>query len=538
MTRKILFGNPARDKILAGAETLHNAVKVTMGAKGRNVVISNEYGGIHMTKDGVSVAKEVYCDEEEENIGATMLKQAAGKTVDEVGDGTTTAVVLAYNLMKEGAAVMADNNLVNPVQLKKGMEIARDRVIEELKSRAEQIEGNPKRIVQVATVSANNDVELGKLVGDVIDKIKKDGLVTVEDSKTTETHIEMVEGMELERGFVSPYFMTNMALNESMWEDCFVLIHEKKLTQVKQIQTILEYCSNNKKAILIIAEDFDVEVLQTLVFNKTKNILKCVAIKSPAFGQRRQDIMQDIATLTGGKYVTGDQGINLQKLTMQEINAQRILGHAAKVIVTPTLTKIIDGSGEKKDVAKRAEMIRKQITNAKGDQEKDQLEKRLAKFTAGVAIVHVGAATEVELKEKRDRADDAIFATRAGIEEGIVPGAGVALLEAARQVKISIVPENVVGDVQLGYNLLLKCMKAPFTQILANAGWDYDESFVSASEYGFGPNLLTGKHENLLESGIIDPVKVTRLALENAVSVAGTFLTTECIIAKEKPTRK
>ena len=531
MSKIIKTGSDSRAKLLSGVEQLADAVVTTLGPNGRNVVIAQQGGNLPTsTKDGVTVAKTVTLKDPVENLGAQMVKQAAVQTGDSAGDGTTTATLLAKELITEG---MKHTNLSqnhNAVSIKKGMDKVTKTIITKLQHLSKDI-SSEDQIKQVATISANNDSEIGELIAAAMDKVGREGVVTVEESKTHETTLETVEGMQFDRGYKSPYFVTNNSSMQAQLEDPYILMYDGKINQVKELLPILESVSQQNKSLLIIAEDIDGEALAAMIVNKMRSILKCCAVKAPDFGERRTHILEDIATLTGGTVISKQKGMRLDKITFDQ------LGTARGVTVEKEKTTIVDGNGTEEAITTRLEEIKDQIERAESHYAVDQLQQRLAKMAGGVAIINVGGFTETEMKEKKDRVDDALHATRAALDEGIVPGGGVALIEA----------RNAVGDLnlddkdeQLGSDILLNAIEKPFIQILLNAGIDKYHSILSEIEKhtGMGYNIKTGEYVDMIEEGIIDPTKVTRTALENAVSVAGTMLITECTIVDDPEDKK
>lgn len=537
MQSTIKFNEEARKKILEGAEMVFNAVRVTQGAKGRNVVIGRKDGSIHTTKDGFTVASFINLEDAEHDAGASIIKQAAAKTVEVVGDGTTTAVVLAYHMMEQGMKLLAEGH--SPVDLKKGMEMAMNDVIAMLKKMAEPIEGNMERIIQVATVSANNDIETGKLVADAISRITKDGIISVEKSNSTETTIKVTTGMDYDRGFLSPYFVNKQDRGEVVLENPYILIYSKKLTSQKQLINILTAVSNTDRSILVIADKFEQEVVQLLNLNAFRNDSKLkgrlAAIESPGFGDRQKEYLEDLAIVTKAKII-GDE---MEGITIENCQIAH-LGSCEKVLITKNKTNIIGGAGSQEAINSRAEIIKRQLKDVgENSLDKDRLERRLAKLIAGVAVVYVGAATEMESKEKKDRIDDAIAATRSGIEEGIVAGGGAALLHCANA-WVNVRDDKRTEGVKAGGDLVFNMIVNPFIQIMLNAGLidGSHEKQIIKSGYPTGYNLITDEVTDMLTAGIVDPVKVVRVALENAVSVAGVFITTECVIAEKRPIQK
>ena len=525
MPKEIKFNIDARNLMKDGADALANAVKVTLGPKGRNVVIDKKFGAPQVTKDGVTVAKEVELEDHFENMGAQLVKEVASKTNDQAGDGTTTATVLAQSIINVGLKNVTAGS--NPMDLKRGIEKAVDSVVDNLKSQSQVVGDNYDKIAQVGTVSSNNDAEIGKLIADAMKEVKKDGVITVEEAKGTETTMKVVKGMQFDRGYVSAYFMTNPDKMEAVLDSPKVLITDKKISTMKDLLPILEPIAQNGQSLLIIAEDVDGEALTTLVVNHLRGTLKIAAVKAPGYGDRRKEMLQDIATLTGAKVISEEQGFTLENTTPD------MLGKAEKVTITKDNTTIVNGGGDKNAIADRVAQIRKQIETTTSDYDKDKLKERLGKLAGGVAVLYVGAPTEVEMKEKKDRVEDALNATRAAVEEGIVPGGGVAYLRAIKALD-GMTGEN--EDETTGINIVKRALEEPMRQIVENAGLEGSVIVqkVKEGKDDFGYNARTDKYEKLFESGVIDPTKVTRIALENAASVAGMFLTTECVIA-DKP---
>ena len=525
MSKEIKFNIDARNLMKDGADALANAVKVTLGPKGRNVVIDKKFGAPQVTKDGVTVAKEVELEDHFENMGAQLVKEVASKTNDQAGDGTTTATVLAQSIINVGLKNVTAGS--NPMDLKRGIDKAVDAVVDNLKAQSQVVGDDYDKIAQVGTVSANNDAEIGKLIADAMKEVKKDGVITVEEAKGTETTMKVVKGMQFDRGYVSAYFMTNPDKMEAVLDSPKVLITDKKISTMKDLLPILEPIAQNGQSLLIIAEDVDGEALTTLVVNHLRGTLKIAAVKAPGYGDRRKEMLQDIATLTGAKVISEEQGFTLENTTPD------MLGKAEKVTITKDNTTIVNGGGDKNAIADRVAQIRKQIETTTSDYDKDKLKERLGKLAGGVAVLYVGAPTEVEMKEKKDRVEDALNATRAAVEEGIVPGGGVAYLRAIKAL------DGLKGDNEdetTGVNIVKRALEEPMRQIVENAGLEGSVIVqkVKEGKADFGYNARTDKYEKLFESGVIDPTKVTRIALENASSVAGMFLTTECVIA-DKP---
>jgi chaperonin GroEL len=522
--KDIKFQDEARQKIQRGVQKLASAVKVTLGPKGRNVVLDRSFGSPHITKDGVSVAKEIELEDKYENIGAQVVKEVASKTADKAGDGTTTATVLAEAIFLEGLKHLSAG--ANPILVNRGISKAVEKVISELKKRSTEIKST-KEIAQVATVSANNDEEIGSLIAKAMDKVGKDGVVTVEEGKTLETELEVVEGMNFDRGYTNPYFMTDAEKQEAVLEDPYILITDKKISSMKELLPILKTVVEAGKALLIISEDIDGEALATLVVNRIRAGLKVCAVKAPGFGDRRKEMLQDIAILTGGEVISEEVGLKLENVTLMQ------LGSAKKVIIKKDDTTIINGVGKADQIKARREQIKKQIESTTSDYDKEKLQERLAKLSGGVAVINVGAATEVEMKEKKDRVDDALHATKAAVEEGILPGGGSALVHSIKSLD-SFIKELVVEDEKAGAAIVKRALEAPLRQIAINAGEEASVVFhkVLAGDNNFGWNALTNEYGNMLDSGIIDPTKVVRLALQNASSVAGLLLTTEAVVTE------
>lgn len=525
MAKQIYFGTEARDALKNGVDALANAVKVTLGPKGRNVVISKSYGAPHITKDGVTVAKEVELKNPAENMGAQMVKEVASKTADLAGDGTTTATVLAQAIVTVGLKNVTAG--ANPMDLKRGIDLAVTQVITELKKQSKQVGDDFQLIEQIATVSANGDATIGKLIAEAVEKVGKEGVITVEEAKGIDTSVKVVEGMQLDRGYISPYFVTNAEKMEAQFENPYVLLYDKKISGIKDLLPILEKVSQAGKPLLIIAEDVDSDALSTLVVNKLRGSLKIVAIKAPGFGDRRKELLEDIAILIGGTVISEETGLKLESTELES------LGTVEKVIVDKDTTTLVNGSGVKEKITARVNQLKAQIESTSSDYDKEKLQERLAKLSGGVAVLYVGAATEVEMKEKKDRVDDALSATRAAVEEGIVPGGGVAFIRGISAIE-SLKGEN--EDQNTGVSIIKKALEEPLRQIVRNAGLSgsviIEKVKRGKGDYGF--NARNEQYENLYESGVIDPAKVTRIALENAASIAGLMLTTECLIF-EKP---
>ncbi len=523
MSKMIAFDQEARDAMRRGVSKLAKAVKVTLGPKGRNVILQKSFGSPTVTKDGVTVAKEVDLEDPYENMGCRMVREVASKTSDVAGDGTTTATVLAEAIFVEGLkAVVAG---VNPVQLKQGIERAIGDISHKLESMSIQIK-TKKEMAQVGAIASNNDTEIGEILSDAMEKVGKDGVITVDEGKSLQTDTEWVEGMQFDRGYLSPYFVTDPGTMEAILEDCYVLVFEKKISNVKDIVPLLEAVANSGKPLLIVAEDIEGEALATLVINKLRGTFTCCAVKAPGYGDRRKAMLEDIAVLTGGTAVFEDLGIKLDNLPITD------LGRAKKVIIDKDNTTIIEGAGSSENIKARIDQIRKEIESSTSDYDREKLEERLAKLSGGVAKINVGAATESEMKEKKARVEDALHATRAAVEEGILPGGGVALLRASR----SVAPSGLSHDEEVGYNIVVRACRSPLISIAANAGQDGSIvcEKVADSDGNFGYNAATDVYEDLVEAGVIDPTKVTRTALQNAASVSTLLLTSDALIA-EKP---
>jgi chaperonin GroEL len=525
MAKEIKFNIDARNLMKEGADALADAVKVTLGPKGRNVVIDKKFGAPQVTKDGVTVAKEIELEDRFQNMGAQMVKEVASKTNDQAGDGTTTATVLAQSIINVGLKNVAAG--ANPMDLKRGIDKAVAAVVEDLKKQSQAVGDDYSKIEQVGTISANNDNTIGKLIADAMAKVKKDGVITVEEAKGTETEVKVVEGMQFDRGYISAYFMTNPDKMEAVLDQPQILVTDKKISTMKDLMPILEPIAREGRSLLIIAEDVDGEALTTLVVNKLRGTLKVAAVKAPGFGDRRKEMLQDIATLTGAVVVSEERGFTLENCTPD------MLGRAEKVVIDKENTTIVNGAGDKDAIADRANQIRKQIATTTSDYDREKLQERLGKLAGGVAVLYVGAASEVEMKEKKDRVEDALNATRAAVEEGIIPGGGVALVRA------ETVLEKVKGeneDELTGIRIVARAIEEPIRIIAANAGKEGSVIVqkVKEGKADFGYNARTDTFENLLSSGVIDPTKVVRVALQNAASVAGMFLTTECALADIK----
>ena len=525
MAKEILFNIDARDQLKKGIDTLANAVKVTLGPKGRNVIIEKKFGAPHITKDGVTVAKEVELADAYQNTGAQLVKEVASKTGDDAGDGTTTATVLAQAIVAEGLKNVTAG--ASPMDIKRGIDKAVAKVVDSIKSQAEKVGDNYDKIEQVASVSANNDPVIGKLIADAMRKVSKDGVITIEEAKGTDTTIGVVEGMQFDRGYLSAYFVTNTEKMECEMEKPYILIYDKKISNLKDFLPILEPAVQTGRPLLVIAEDVDSEALTTLVVNRLRSQLKICAVKAPGFGDRRKEMLEDIAVLTGGVVISEEKGLKLEQATIE------MLGTADKVTVSKDNTTIVNGAGDKENIKERCEQIKAQIVATKSDYDKEKLQERLAKLSGGVAVLYVGAASEVEMKEKKDRVDDALRATRAAIEEGIVPGGGVAYIRALDALE-GFKGDNV--DETTGIDIIKRAIEEPLRQIVANAGKEgaVVVQKVREGKADFGYNARTDVYENLHAAGVVDPAKVTRVALENAASIAGMFLTTECVIVEKK----
>ena len=525
MSKEIKFNIEARDLLKKGVDKLADAVKVTLGPKGRNVVIEKKFGAPQITKDGVTVAKEIDLADPYENMGAQMVKEVASKTGEDAGDGTTTATVLAQSIIGVGLKNVTAG--ANPMDLKRGIDKAVIKVVSNIKDQAQNVGDDFSKIEQVARISANGDETIGKLIAEAMEKVKKEGVITVEESKSTDTYVEVVEGMQFDRGYISAYFVTNTEKMAAELEHPYILIYDKKISTMKDLLPILEASAQTGRPLVIIAEDVDGEALATLVVNRLRGSLKVAAVKAPGFGDRRKEMLEDIAVLTGGTVITEEKGMKLEQATLD------MLGIAEKVTIDKENTTIVNGAGEQSNIHARVSQIKKQIEITTSDYDKEKLQERLAKLAGGVAVLYVGAASEVEMKEKKDRVDDALSATRAAVEEGIVPGGGVAYLRAIASL------EGLVGDNEdetTGIEIVKRAIEEPLRQIVFNAG---KEGAVIAQKVkegtkDFGYNARTDEYQNLFESGVIDPAKVTRVALENAASIAGMFLTTECVLVEEK----
>lgn len=525
MAKEILFNLEARDHLKKGVDELANAVKVTLGPKGRNVIIEKKFGAPHITKDGVTVAKEIELPDAFQNTGAQLVKEVASKTGDDAGDGTTTATVLAQSIVAEGLKNVTAG--ANPMDLKRGIDKAVAKVVESIKSQSEKVGDNYDKIEQVATVSANNDPTIGKLIADAMRKVSKDGVITIEEAKGTDTTIGVVEGMQFDRGYLSAYFVTNTEKMECEMEKPYILIYDKKISNLKDMLPILEPAVQTGRPLLIIAEDVDSEALTTLVVNRLRSQLKICAVKAPGFGDRRKEMLEDIAVLTGGLVISEEKGLKLEQATLE------MLGTCDKITVSKDNTTIVNGAGAKENIETRINQIKAQIKTTTSDYDKEKLQERLAKLSGGVAVLYVGAASEVEMKEKKDRVDDALCATRAAIEEGIVPGGGVTYIRAIDALE-GLKGDN--ADETTGVEIIKRAIEEPLRQIVANAGKEgaVVVQKVREGKGDFGYNARTDVYENMHAAGVVDPAKVTRVALENAASIAGMFLTTECVIVEKK----
>ena len=521
--KDVRFSSDARDRMLRGVDILNNAVKATLGPKGRNVVLDKSYGAPRITKDGVTVAKEIELEDKFENMGAQMVRQVASKTSDTAGDGTTTATVLTASMIKEGLKLVAAG--MNPMDLKRGIDMATSAVVKDIQRRAKKVQSS-EEIAQVGTISANGDKTIGKMIADAMKKVGNEGVITVEEAKTAETELDVVEGMQFDRGYLSPYFITNAEKMVAELEDAYVLIHEKKLSSLQPLLNILEFIVQAGKPLLIVAEDIEGEALATLVVNKLRGGLKVAAVKAPGFGDRRKAMLEDIAVLTAGTMIAEDLGIKLENVTLQ------MLGKAKRVRIEKENTTIIEGAGKKQEIEGRIAQIKAQIEDTKSDYDREKLQERLAKLAGGVAVIRVGGSTEVEVKEKKDRVDDAMHATKAAVEEGIVPGGGVALLRAKAAIgKLS--DEN--ADIQAGINIVLRALEAPIRQIAENAGAEGSlvvGNVLANKSQTYGFDAQTEQYVDMLEAGIVDPAKVVRVALQDAASVAGLMITTEAMVAE------
>jgi len=523
--KDVKFSTEARERMLRGIDTLANAVRVTLGPKGRNVVLEKSFGAPRITKDGVTVAREIELEDKFENMGAQMVREVASKTSDIAGDGTTTATVLAQAIVREGAKSVAAG--MNPMDLKRGIDLAVDAIVDDLREHAKKVTSNAE-IAQVATISANGDTEIGRFLAQAMQKVGNEGVITVEEAKSLNTELEVVEGMQFDRGYISPYFVTNTEKMRAELEDPYILIHEKKLSVLQSILPLLESVAQSGKPLLIIAEDIEGEALATLVVNKLRGGLKVAAVKAPGFGDRRKAILEDIAILTGGTAVSEDLGIKLENVTLN------MLGRAKKVVIDKENTTIVHGAGAKKDIEARAAQIKLQIEESTSDYDREKLQERLAKLAGGVAVIRVGGATEVEVRERKDRVDDALHATRAAVEEGILPGGGVPLLRALKALE-GIKTAN--ADQKAGIEIVRRAIQMPARQIVENAGEDGSlvvGKLLEKGDYNWGFNAATGEYQNLVSAGVIDPAKVVRTALQDAASIAALLITTEALVA-EKP---
>ncbi|MGN7929221.1 chaperonin GroEL [Sphingomonadaceae bacterium 3R27C6] len=521
--KEVKFASEARDRMLRGVDTLANAVKVTLGPKGRNVVIDKSFGAPRITKDGVTVAKEIELADKFENMGAQMLREVASKQNDKAGDGTTTATVLAQAIVREGSKAVAAG--MNPMDVKRGIDLAVNTVVEDLKAHAKKVEANSE-IAQVATISANGDEEVGKILAEAMEKVGNEGVITVEEAKSLATELETVEGMQFDRGYLSPYFITNAEKLKVELDDPYILIHEKKLSNLQAMLPLLESVVQSGRPLLIIAEDVEGDALATLVVNRLRGGLKVAAVKAPGFGDRRKAMLEDIAVLTGGNVVSEELGIKLESVTIN------MLGRAKKVVIDKDNTTIVDGVGAKSDIDGRVTQIRQQIETTTSDYDREKLQERLAKLAGGVAVIRVGGATEVEVKEKKDRVDDALHATRAAVEEGILPGGGIALLRSLKALE-GLKAAN--DDQQSGIDIVRRALRAPARQIADNAGEDgawIVGKLLESEEYSWGFNAATGEYQDLVKAGVIDPAKVVRTALQDAASVASLLITTEALVAE------
>ena len=525
MAKDIIFNMDARDGLKRGVDALANAVKVTLGPKGRNVVIEKSYGAPHITKDGVTVAKEIELSDAAENMGAQLVKEVASKTNDQAGDGTTTATVLAQAIVNTGLKNVTAG--ANPLDLKRGIDKAVAAVVKSIQDMAVKVDGSNEKIKHVATISANNDATIGGLIAEAMEKVKEEGVITVEDAKGINTYVDVVEGMQFDRGYISPYFVTNTEKMEAVYENPFILIYDKKISVMKDLLPVLEQTIQTGRALVIIAEDIDGEALATLVVNRLRGSLKVVAVKAPGFGDRRKEMLEDIAILTGGTVISEEKGYKLEDANLQ------MLGQADKVSINKDNTTIVNGHGDKESIAARAAQIKAQIATTTSDYDREKLQERLAKIAGGVAVIYVGAPSEVEMKEKKDRVEDALAATRAAIEEGIIPGGGVGYIRSIEAIK-NMKGEN--EDETTGICIIKRALEEPMRQIVENAGLEGSVIVdrVKKGKKDFGFNARTETYENLLETGVIDPAKVARVALENAASIAGMLLTTECVISNHK----
>ncbi len=525
MAKEIKFDIDARERLQKGIDQLANAVKVTLGPRGRNVVIDKKYGAPQITKDGVTVAKEIELSEPYANLGAQMVKEVASKTGDDAGDGTTTATVLAQSIVKVGLKNVTAG--ANPMELKRGIDLAVAKVVENIRKQAKVVGEDNSKIEQVARISANNDEEIGRLIAEAMEKVGHEGVITVEEAKGIETTVEVVEGMQFDRGYISPYFVTNTEKMQAELENPYILIHDKKISTMKDLLPVLEQTAQSGRPLLIISEDVDGEALATLVVNRLRGSLKVAAVKAPGFGDRRKEMLQDIAVLTGGTVISEETGLKLENATIE------MLGQAEKITIDKENTTVVNGLGDKDAIEQRAQQIKAQIANTTSDYDKEKLQERLAKLAGGVAVLYVGAASEVEMKEKKDRVDDALSATRAAVEEGIVPGGGVAYIRAISDLEL-LKGEN--DDQTTGVEIVKRAIEEPLRQIVFNAGKEgaVIVQKVKEGKDAYGYNARIDEYQDFFESGVIDPAKVTRVALENAASIAGMFLTTECVLIEEK----
>lgn len=525
MAKEILFNIEARDALKKGVDKLNDAVKITLGPKGRNVVIEKSYGAPQITKDGVTVAKEIDLSDAVENVGAQMIKEVASKTGDDAGDGTTTATILAQSIINVGIKNVTSG--ANPMDLKRGIDKAVKAIVEGLKNQSQDVKEDSKKIEQVARISANNDEEIGKHIANAMKIVKKDGVITVEEAKGIDTNVEVVEGMQFDRGYISPYFITDTDKMEGVLEKPYILLYDKKISSMKDLMPVLEPAAQENRPLMIIAEDIDGEALATLVVNKLRGSLKVAAVKAPGFGDRRKEMLEDLAVLTGGTVITEERGYTLEKATLE------MCGTTEKIVIDKENTTIVNGAGDKDQIKARVKEIKTHIENTTSDYDKEKLQERLAKLSGGVAVIYVGAASEVEMKEKKDRVDDALSATRAAVEEGIVPGGGVAYIRALEALE-KIKGEN--EDENIGIEIIKRAIEEPVRQIAINAGKEgaVVVQVVKEGKDDFGYNARTDKFENLYKAGVIDPTKVTRIALENAASIAGMLLTTEAVMVEEK----
>ena len=522
MAKEIKFDIEGRDLLKKGVDALANAVKVTLGPKGRNVILEKKFGAPQVTKDGVTVAKEIELEESFENIGAQLVKEVASKTNDDAGDGTTTATVLAQSIVTVGMKNVTAG--ANPMDLKRGIEKAVKNVVENLSNQSKTIGEDNQKIEQVAAISANNDKSIGALIAEAMEKVKKEGVITVEESKTADTYVDVVEGMQFDRGYISPYFVTDTEKMEAILENPYIMLTDKKISTMKDLMPVLEPVAQSGRPLLIIGEDIEGEALATLVVNKLRGSLKIASVKAPGFGDRRKEMLEDIAILTGGTVISEEKGLTLEGATLE------MLGNSEKVSIDKENTTIVNGAGDKKNIDARVKQIKQQIENTTSDYDREKLQERLAKLAGGVAVLYVGAASEVEMKEKKDRVEDALSATRAAVEEGIIPGGGVAYVRAIEALN-KLTGEN--EDQNTGIAIIKRALEEPLRLIVENAGVDGSVVIqkIKEGKDDFGYNASTDKYENLFESGVIDPTKVARIALENAASIGGMFLTTECVVA-------